>query len=82
MLYRIPPCNFIEKNEQTGEITWDQPQVAGQYSFAAKVSKYRNSRLVGYVLRDFTVLVHSFANAFNQSLAISNRNKLGITPQN
>ncbi len=72
---------FIALNEQTGQLTWSNPEVAGTYSFAVKVLEYQGKRLIGSVIRDFVVQVRTMS-TFNQTLAITNRTALGISPQN
>lgn len=44
-------------NSVTGTISWDAPQVAGEYNFALKISEYRLGVEIGFVIRDMQVTV-------------------------
>ncbi len=44
-------------NEQTGDIQWLEPLVAGEYNIAILIQEFRNGTLVGSVLRDMQITV-------------------------
>jgi hypothetical protein len=78
--YQLP--GFIQLNAWTGELTYTNPGLAGEFAFAIKVTEYRNKRPVSYVIRDFTVKVKQPAVTFAQSLAVTPAAGTAITPQN
>ncbi len=41
----------------TGTVTWDYPLCIGEYNFAILIQEYRNSSLIGSVLRDMQVTI-------------------------
>jgi hypothetical protein len=41
----------------TGQLTWDAPLSEGEYNLAIKISEWRNDTVIGYVMRDFQVIV-------------------------
>ena len=53
--YRIPTGLTI--NPLSGEITWDKPTQAGTYAIAVQVNEWRGGKRIGYVIRDFQILV-------------------------
>jgi hypothetical protein len=63
--YSIPAGILI--NQLSGEITWNTPSVICQYSFAVKISEWRNGSLIGYVVRDFIINVSSSSTSYNFS---------------
>lgn len=56
--YEFPPAsNSITVNPITGDLTWDQPSLAGLYNLAIIIKEYRNGVLVSEVLRDLQITV-------------------------
>lgn len=56
--YEFPPAsNSITVNPITGDLTWDQPSLAGLYNLAITIKEYRNGVLVSEVLRDLQITV-------------------------
>lgn len=53
--YSTPPGIMV--NNLSGEVSWNTPSVICQYSFAVKISEWRNGTFIGYVVRDFQVNV-------------------------
>jgi hypothetical protein len=50
---------FFTIDRQTGLVSWggNPPKETGRYNIAIKVEEYRNSRLIGYVIRDMAIFV-------------------------
>jgi hypothetical protein len=46
-------------DEVDGTLTWDAPQLAGEYTLAVLIRQYRDCELVGSMLVDFQVIVYS-----------------------
>jgi gliding motility-associated-like protein len=41
----------------TGELTWDSPQIVGEYNIAIQINEYRNHILIGTMVRDMQVSI-------------------------
>jgi hypothetical protein len=78
--YVLP--DFIHLNAWTGALTYTNPDVAGQYAFTVQVTEYRDKKAIGYLIRDFTVMVLPPAVTFAQSLTVTPGAGISITPQN
>ncbi|RDC65210.1 T9SS type A sorting domain-containing protein [Adhaeribacter pallidiroseus] len=78
--YTLP--QQVSLNSKTGEFIWDKPGLLGRYSFAVRVKKFRNNRIIGSTLRDFVVMVTPDPNNFTQVFTIENRSELSITDDN
>jgi hypothetical protein len=50
------PAGIIVNN-LSGEVSWNTPSVICQYSFAVKISEWKNGTFIGYVVRDFQINV-------------------------
>ncbi|MFZ6053407.1 T9SS type B sorting domain-containing protein [Halocola ammonii] len=44
-------------DSETGDITWDSPQIAGEYNIAVLIEEYRDGILMGSVVRDMQLNV-------------------------
>ena len=67
--YELVPCggggvytypnasNSFTIDSINGEIKWDAPISIGDYAIAVKVKEWRNGINIGYVIRDFNILV-------------------------
>lgn len=40
-----------------GTVTWESPQVAGEYNIAIRINEWRNGIRVGYVVRDMQIII-------------------------
>ena len=49
--------NNISINEQTGDVIWDAPQLAGEYNIAIWIVSYRNGIPIDTIMRDMQILV-------------------------
>ncbi len=56
------PENQISIDVTTGTITWDSPQLFGEYNIAIRMSEFRNGIFIGSVLRDMQILVKACDN--------------------
>lgn len=56
------PDNQISINQQTGELTWDAPQVAGIYNIVIVIREYRGGVFIGTVMRDLQIIVDATSN--------------------
>ena len=67
--YFFPPAaNSFGIDSINGEMVWDYATLQGKYSFAVKVSEWRNGIELGYVMRDFEInayQVPGFYHAFS-----------------
>lgn len=52
------PMNLFSMDTSNGMITWDAPQLTGLYTYAIKVSSYRNGILQDVIIRDIQVTVY------------------------
>lgn len=57
------PNNQITINQETGEITWDSPQVVGLYNIAILVREFRNGVCLGTLIRDMQIRVEDTPNS-------------------
>lgn len=56
--YTFPSAsNSISINPITGELTWDTPQMVGEYNIAIQINEYRNKVLIGTMVRDMQVSI-------------------------
>ena len=56
--YTIPSAsNSISIDPITGELTWDSPQLVGEYNIAIQINEYRNGILIGIMVRDMQVSI-------------------------
>lgn len=51
------PSNNIHLDETTGFLTWDSPQMVGEYNVTMMIKEYRNGQLIGSVIRDMQIQV-------------------------
>jgi gliding motility-associated-like protein len=51
------PENLLTIDRQTGEITWDAPQKAGEYNLAMIIVSYRDGFPLDTVVRDMQILI-------------------------
>lgn len=56
------PQNDISIDQETGTITWANPQRNGEYNIAFIVEEWRNGIRIGTVMRDMQILVDDCAN--------------------
>lgn len=77
--YSLP--DEVSLNARTGELVWLQPKQLGTYTFAVRVSQYRDRRFAGSYVRDFNVNVVP-PETLTQTFAIENRAELPINEQN
>ena len=71
---RVPIANFVQPNlatqgnaslfinETTGQITWETPLVAGEYTLAFLVKSFRNGIPLDTVIRDMQIIVEECNN--------------------
>ena len=57
------PNNSISIDEITGLLTWDSPQLEGEYNVAIQIESYRNGSLLDVVIRDMQITVLQTVNA-------------------
>lgn len=56
--YTYPSAsNSISIDPVTGELTWDSPQLVGEYNIAIQIKEYRNGILIGTMVRDMQVSI-------------------------
>lgn len=56
--YTLPSAsNSLSINPITGELTWDTPQLVGEYNIAIQINEYRNKVLIGTMVRDMQVSI-------------------------
>ena len=56
--YILPDAtNYFVIDERTGDIVWEKPLMQGEYNVAIKISEWRQGVLIGYIIRDFQILV-------------------------
>lgn len=56
--YSYPTAsNSISIDPITGELTWDSPQLVGEYNIAIEISEYRRGILIGKMVRDMQVSI-------------------------
>lgn len=56
--YSYPSAsNSISINPVTGELTWDAPQLVGEYNIAIQINEYRNKILIGTMVRDMQISI-------------------------
>lgn len=56
--YTFPSAsNSIIIDPITGELTWDSPQLVGEYNIAIQINEYRNGILIGTMVRDMQVSI-------------------------
>ena len=79
--YTLP--QQVSINGRTGEFIWDKPLIrVGAHIFAVRVSKYRNKKFMGSIMRDFMVTVLPTPDNITQTFSIENRSELSITQDN
>ena len=49
--------NNISLDPTTGDLIWESPQQAGEYSIAIKIKEYRNGNLIATMIRDMQIVV-------------------------
>lgn len=54
--------NQISIDPQTGILTWDSPQVAGEYNICILIEEYRDGEKIGTVLRDMQITIGNCLN--------------------
>jgi hypothetical protein len=42
---------------RSGVITWNSPSIQGEYNISFRIEKWRNGKMIGYVLRDMQVTI-------------------------
>ena len=62
--YELPGAgnSSITINERTGQITWDSPQIAGEYNLAFFVVSFRSGQPLDTLIRDMQITVEECAN--------------------
>ena len=67
-IYRFPdevspgPANQLDIDPVTGTITWDSPQISGEYNIAIAVHEWRQGKLISTVIRDMQITVNTCDN--------------------
>lgn len=56
------PNNQITINQQTGELLWNAPQLAGIYNIVIVIKEYRNGIFIGTVIRDLQIIIDATNN--------------------
>ncbi len=54
--------NNISLDPNTGEFTWDSPQVPGEYNVAFLIREFRNGIQIGTMIRDMQILIEDYNN--------------------
>lgn len=78
--YRLP--GFVAINSHTGELLYTRPTAPGHYALAVKITEYRHQKAIGFLIRDFTIMVLEQTAAFAQSLTVSPGAGTSISAQN
>lgn len=61
--YSLPPASsYFVIDEITGDITWETPSLQGEFNVAFIVKEWRNGTLIGYIIRDFQIIVSACDN--------------------
>ncbi len=68
----------LEINQLSGELIWDRPQMAGLYTFAVRIEKWRNGTLLGVVQRDLQIVVENTDDELAMPQIISNDPSLDL----
>ncbi|MDO8898524.1 MAG: gliding motility-associated C-terminal domain-containing protein [Bacteroidales bacterium] len=56
--YTFPvTSNIFAINETTGDLTWENPVLQGEYNIAFLIEEWRNGILIGSVMRDMQILI-------------------------
>ncbi len=56
--YEIPYATHeFKMDAENGQITWDWPYIQGEYIIAAKITEWRNGKVMGFVTREFQFIV-------------------------
>ena len=53
----VGPNNVITLDQETGEVSWDSPQLQGEYNIAIRITEWRNGQRISAVTRDMQILV-------------------------
>jgi gliding motility-associated-like protein len=78
--YTFPmTSNIFDINEITGDITWENPVLQGEYNIAFVIEEWRNGVLIGSVMRDMQILIGACNN--NPPVITSPDNKCVIAGQ-
>lgn len=51
------PNNDFSINPTTGDITWESPQLQGEYNIAIRIDEWRKGVLINSIIRDMQILV-------------------------
>ncbi|MDL2228182.1 gliding motility-associated C-terminal domain-containing protein [Odoribacter sp. OttesenSCG-928-L07] len=56
--YIIPDASdYFIVDERTGDIIWEKPIMQGEYNVAIKIKEWRKGIQIGYIIRDFQIIV-------------------------
>ncbi|MDR2085493.1 MAG: gliding motility-associated C-terminal domain-containing protein [Bacteroidales bacterium] len=56
--YIVPDASdYFIIDERTGDIIWEKPMMQGEYNVAMKIKEWRRGIQIGYIVRDFQILV-------------------------
>ncbi len=56
------PDNTFSVDPLTGDVTWDAPQMAGEYNIALYIIEYRNGMVIDTTIRDMQIMVEDCNN--------------------
>ena len=59
--YTFPTGVSVDVN--SGTLTWDKPNISGEFNFAILIEEYRNGFLIGSIIRDMQVSVKACNNS-------------------
>ena len=51
------PDNRISLDQQTGDLVWDAPKIAGEYNIAIRIEEYRKGILINSMIRDMQIFI-------------------------
>jgi hypothetical protein len=57
--YSTPQATEYFTLSNTGVLTWETPLYQGVYAVAIRIDEYRAGKLIGYVIRDFQIIVEA-----------------------
>lgn len=61
--YSLPDASdFLSLDSVSGNFIWNTPTIQGEFNFAYRIYEWRNSVCIGYVTRDFQVIVSACNN--------------------
>jgi hypothetical protein len=78
--YKLP--ENISINQYTGQVNWDTKfngeYVVGEYTFAVKIYQVLGGKIIGYVIRDFQVILEddNFRTSISDNKALDTNNRI------